>query len=48
MLVRSGMGLECRLAVVGHSSTVFDLRRVVEVVSDQCCMLEDMFDHCSS
>ena len=32
MPVRSGMELACRLAVVGRTTTVFDLRRVVDVL----------------
>ena len=42
------VGLECRLTVVGCTSTVYDLHRVFEVVDGRCCMLEDTFDHYSS
>ena len=42
MLVHSAVGLDCRLVVLGHTSTVLDLCRVVEVVADGCCMLEDI------
>ena len=44
-----GVGLACRLAVASprRTTTVFDLRRIVDVVDD-LCMVEDRFDHCSS
>ena len=43
------MGLACKLALAssGRTSAVFDLRRIVDVVSDHCIM-EDRVDHCSS
>ena len=49
MLVQSGVGLACKLSVAstGQMMTLFDLRRVVDVVGDRC-MMEDRFDHCSS
>ena len=49
MLVRSGVGLACKLAVASarRMTTVFDLCRVVNVVVDHC-MMEDRVDHCSS
>ena len=49
MLVQSGMGLACKLAVAsaGRTMTIFDSRRVVDVVSDHY-MMEDRVDHCSS
>ena len=49
MPVRSGIGLACRLAVafVRQTMTIFDLRRVDDVVADRC-MVEDRFDHYSS
>ena len=51
MSVRSSVGLVCRLAVTamveGRMLIVFDLRRVVLIVS-YYCMMEDMFDHCFS
>ena len=43
MPMLSTVGLECRLAVVGCTSTIYDLSRVLEVVVDQCCRLEDVF-----
>ena len=49
MLVRFGMKLTCRLAVViaGRTMIVFDLCRVVDVVADHC-MMEDRVYNCSS
>ena len=49
MLVRSSMGLACKLAVASARLTtiVFDLRRVVDVVADHC-MMEDRVYRCSS
>ena len=49
MLVWSGMGLACKLAVAsaGRTTTVFDSRRVVNVIVDHC-MMDDRVDHCSS
>ena len=45
----SSVELACKLEVVvaGRMMTVFDLRRVVDVVAD-FCMVEDRLDHCSS
>ena len=48
MSVHSVMGLECRLAVVGRTLTHLDLCRVVEVVDEWYCTLEDTSDHYSS
>ena len=48
MPMRFATGLECKIVVAGCTSTVFDLCRVVGVVTDWCCMLEDMFDYYSS
>ena len=42
MLMHSGVGLACRLAVARHTSIVFDLRRVVEIFVDRS-MTEDIF-----
>ena len=49
MPVQFGVGLACKLVVasVECTATVFDSRRVVDVVFD-CCMMEDMVDRCSS
>ena len=49
MPARSGVGLACKLVVesTGRMTTVFDSRRVVDVISDHC-MPEDRFDCCSS
>ena len=49
MPVRSGMELAYKLAVViaRRMTTVFDLRRVIDVVVYRC-MMEDRVDHCSS
>ena len=49
MAVRSDVELRYKLAVVilGHSTIVFDLRRVVDVVANHCTM-DDRVDHCSS
>ena len=49
MSVRSGVGLACKLAVAsaGRTMTVFDSRRVVDVVADHYLM-EDRVDRCSS
>ena len=49
MPARSSVGLECKLAVASarQTTTVFDLRRVVDVVVDHC-KIEDMVDRCSS
>ena len=46
---RSGVGLACKLAValVGRTTIVFDLRRIVDVFADQS-MMEDRVDRCSS
>ena len=49
MLVRSGVGLAYKLAVVsgGRKMIVFDLRKVVDVVVDYY-MMEDRVDRCCS
>ena len=49
MLVRSGMGLACRLEVesAGRTAVVFDSRRVDVIVAGHC-MMEDRVDRCSS
>ena len=49
MPVRSGVGLVCRLAIasVGRTTTVIDLRTVVDVVADHYIM-KDKVDRCSS
>ena len=43
------MELAYKLAVViaGRMTIVFDLRRVLDVIDD-CCMMDDRVDHCSS
>ena len=45
----SAVGLACKLTVVsvGRTTTVFDLRRVVNVVADHC-MMEDRVEFYSS
>ena len=47
--MRSGVGHACKLAVAsaGRTTIVFDLRRVVDVVSYHF-MMHDRFDRCSS
>ena len=47
MPVRSDVRLECRI-VTRHTSSALDLCRVVDIVADQCCMLEDTSDQYSS
>ena len=49
MPVRSGVELACKLAVVsvGRTTTVFVLRRVVDVFANHWIM-EDRVDRCSS
>ena len=49
MPVRSSVGLACKLVVtsVRQMTTIFDLRKVVDVVDD-CCMMGDRVDRCSS
>ena len=48
MPVHSRVELAYKLVVVivGRTTTVFDLCRVVDVVSDRC-MMEDRVDHCT-
>ena len=49
MYMWSGVELACKLAVASgrRTMTIFDLHRVFDVVTNRC-MMEDMFDHCSS
>ena len=44
MPVHSVVELECRIVVVGCTSTVLCLHRIV---ANRCCMSEDMSDHYS-
>ena len=48
MPMRFGVELVCKLVVLfaGRTKTIFDLRRVVDVVADRC-MMEDRVDRCS-
>ena len=47
--MRSCVELVYKLAVAsaGQTTSIFDLRRVVDVVAKHC-MMEDRVDHCSS
>ena len=49
MLVRSDVELAYKLGIVlvGRTTIVYSLRKVVDVVADHC-MIKDRVDHCSS
>ena len=41
MPMRFAVGLECRIVVVGCTSTILNLHTSVDVVANQWCMLEE-------